>query len=406
MTRAWLLMVAIAPVACGGAADHSTVTRLGDTIRVSNIQPRHRDTASLVLTQTFGSFDGPETEQFGAIQAFAVAEDDGIYVFDRDAGLKLFSADGRFERLAARLGKGPGEVMCPDGVASWHGLVATDDLCTQRITLFRDSAAPVTIPRPDGHVRYGEDGLFFDVEGNLWIGLMPYAPRGGNHAYPRPVAARVAEDGTYRDTVYAPKRYVERCPASEEGLHRAGFYDDNREPFYPKVKWALGEDGRLAFGCPRKFELDVLDPAGDVVRISKPWRPIEVSNTERSFYERWVPQLGAIARQRPAYARIVLARDGRIWVWPEQPSEPAPFEEDDREFTGLDHGWSIAEHGAFEVFTADGHWLGAVGLPRSVHYSGYPTTPPIVIRGDTVWAVMRDSLDVEYIGRFQVVWPD
>ena len=72
--------------------------------------------------------------------------------------------------------------------------------------------------------------------------------------------------------------------------------------------------------------------------------------------------------------------------------------------TGRAYGWMTGEHGAFEVFTADGRWEGSVRLPNSVRYSGYPTTPPVVIRGDTVWAVMNDSLDVEYVGRFEVRW--
>ncbi len=58
----------------------------------------------------------------------------------------------------------------------------------------------------------------------------------------------------------------------------------------------------------------------------------------------------------------------------------------------------------FEVFAADGHWEGTIRLPESVRYSGYPTTPPLVIRGDTMWAVMRDSLDVEHVGRFEASW--
>jgi hypothetical protein len=248
--------------------------------------------------------------------------------------------------------------------------------------------------------------LFFDDENSLWVGLMPLPPRDGVLAFPRPVAARFDEDGELRDTVYVPKRYAERCPIMTEWRYRAGVWDDKRERWYPKVKWAVGEDGRLAFGCPRKFEFDVVTGDAQVLRIAKPWRPVETTADQRAFHERWWAPIPPLPTLRPAYARLVLARGGRAWVWPEQPEEPLPYDEQAQSMTGRAHGWMAGVHGAFEVFEADGTWRGAVRVPTDVPYSGYPTTEPVVIRGDTVWAVMRDALDVEYVGRFVVAWPD
>jgi hypothetical protein len=79
--------------------------------------------------------------------------------------------------------------------------------------------------------------------------------------------------------------------------------------------------------------------------------------------------------------------------------------EDQAARTGRAHYWWVATHGAFDVFREDGRWLGRVQLPEEVSYSGY-LPPHIVIRGDTIWAKARDSLDVEYVVRYEVRWPD
>ena len=56
---------------------------------------------------------------------------------------------------------------------------------------------------------------------------------------------------------------------------------------------------------------------------------------------------------------------------------------------------------AFDVFAPDGRFLGPVRVPPS--FSGYPEP---IVRGDTVWAATRDSLDVASIVRFRIVHPE
>ena len=55
---------------------------------------------------------------------------------------------------------------------------------------------------------------------------------------------------------------------------------------------------------------------------------------------------------------------------------------------------------AFDVFEPDGRYLGMVRAPR-----GFSTRPQPVFRGDTVWATVRDDLEVPYIVRFRIQHP-
>jgi hypothetical protein len=55
---------------------------------------------------------------------------------------------------------------------------------------------------------------------------------------------------------------------------------------------------------------------------------------------------------------------------------------------------------AFDVFGPDGRFMGHVRTRLSVQ-----ERPEPIIRGDTVWAVARDEMDVATIVRYQVVFP-
>jgi hypothetical protein len=62
-----------------------------------------------------------------------------------------------------------------------------------------------------------------------------------------------------------------------------------------------------------------------------------------------------------------------------------------------DHVQRWIEPPAFDVFEADGRYLGMVRAP-----DGLLMRPPPVARGDTVWAVVRDEMGVQYIVRFTI----
>lgn len=58
------------------------------------------------------------------------------------------------------------------------------------------------------------------------------------------------------------------------------------------------------------------------------------------------------------------------------------------------------EPSSFDVFAPDGRYLGHVRIPQA-----FSSTPELIIRGDTVWAVNLDQMDVATIVRYQVVHP-
>jgi hypothetical protein len=51
----------------------------------------------------------------------------------------------------------------------------------------------------------------------------------------------------------------------------------------------------------------------------------------------------------------------------------------------------------FDVFEPDGRYLGRVDAPE-----GFSVFPQPIFRGDRIWAVLRDELDVAYVVRYRI----
>jgi len=379
-------------------------TRAGDTIAVFSPSPLHPDTIRARELMRWGRFSGDPELLFGEIRGFTPTSDGGLLVHDEGEGIRRYDARGRFVDRVARTGAGPGEVRSLLALAQApDGSIAAYDLGNRRISVY-GSEGVRTLPRPDGMPRYGGDALSFSEDGSLWVAVNPPFPEEGGIRHPRPIFARVDEEGALRDTLFTPGRLGVSCPVLSAAAYRRGFWEDVREPFVPKVKWGMTPEGSLLTGCPAKYEAEVVSRDGPVHRFRRPWRPLGIDDEHRHLLttEVGIPGLPA---ERPAYVRLEAFSAGRLWIRPTLPSEPVPLPPEVVEALGVTHTFFESARAVFDVFTVQDGWLGTVALPPEARYSGFPTDPPVVIRGDSVWAVATDSLDVQYVVKYLVEWP-
>lgn len=400
------IAVLLVPICVWGCASEQrpTVARrftAGDTVVVESSEPGLRNTITPREVARYGRVDGPVDYILDDIYTFAVDDDGAVYVQDRSGGIRQFRADGTFLKYLAGQGAGPGEVRYATAMdATGSGKVAVLDLGNVRVSVFGGPSALWSTRMPEGFPAYREGGITFHDDGTLWVAVNPPYPATGGITFPRPVFARVRDDGAFVDTVYVPASATNGCPTLSDAQHRAGFWEDRRDPYVPKVKWALGPDGTFVVGCPARYSFTIRSPSGALTRVVREWSPVAVSDEERDFRNRMpVPHAGTTL---PAYAKVIVPGDGRIWVWPRQPDVKEALPPDVVKRFRVTHTWAIASQGVFDVFDTTGNWLAVVRLPREARYSGYPTEPNIVIRGDTLWAVAQDSNDVEYIVRYDV----
>lgn len=404
--RAALLLAGLAGVGCSEATVQSDRLTVGDTTIVRSVTPLVPDTLEPREVVRIGSLDGPMEYAFSNIFDFAVGADGSVYIHDRDDGIRRYDADGTFQGYLAREGEGPAEVgyiramdASPDGTR-----LAAIDLTNGRVAIFDlgGSDEPTLVRRPNLRPRYGDGGVKFLTDGSVWMGVYPRPREVGGTQHPHLAYLRVTDTQSPADTIYTPSWAGDVCTILSERTTQAGFWEDRRAPFLPKAMWALGSDGTMALGCPATYSLDVIAVDGSVLRIERPdWTPLLMSDSERDGMARqsgmWPPP-----RERPAYARIMLTDDGRVWVWPSQPNQLVELSPEAAEMLGRRQGWRLPETGFFDVYTPTGEWLATVRLPESARFSGFPTSPKVVIRGDTIWAVEEGDLDEQSLVRYHV----
>jgi hypothetical protein len=272
--------------------------------------------------------DGDTTAQFTAIGGLGRLSTGEIAVFNAvPVDIRLFSPTGKFVRRVARPGGGPGEL----GAVYWFGRsgdsLMTFDLVQARITVF-------DVPRSQ-------------------VATIPFAP---TKVPSRLVVSGALANGSWVVATTSFSRTHVDGPARDSttiGIWRAG--TDGMQPigafpnlayFYKNVPTGLAMNldalaahttfltvgSELWVGVPEASSIAVYDATGKLARqVRVPFEPIRFDNAElRRVRDR---RLAAAKRAadsalisamfdgsarplgtRPAFSRLVLGRDGRVWV--------------------------------------------------------------------------------------------
>jgi hypothetical protein len=399
MMRRGGVLACLLMISCG-QPDAPKAIISGDTTFVHSEQPVYAR-GTLRELSSIGAVDGPDEYVFTQITASAVGPSGEVYVADLEGDVRRFDADGRFERVVSRIGRGPGETLYVIAMAtSPAGELAVIDRGNIRVSVW--SAAGDLLHEwtlAMARAPYGRDALFYDDAGELWLRWIQAITRAdADDRVARPLFVQMASDGSARDTVFAPVSRPDGCVERE--LRRAtGFWEDNMEPFLPMRKWARGQDGTLVTGCPAQYEFEVLRPDGRVTKVSRAWTPQRSSREEVAFFSKHSRAREQIPDTKPAYQRLWVADDGRIWTWPGGPGVK-------RYSSHLnDDVWSYySPLEGFDVFDVDGRWLGRVQTPTTYGAMPFPGVGDPLIRGDTVWAVTVDEWGANYVTKFVVEW--
>jgi hypothetical protein len=177
-------------------------------------------------------------------------------------------------------------------------------------------------------------------------------------------------------------------------------------PFAPGPVWAFSPHGYYAAGVGDRYAVTLFRSGEPVLRIEREVDPVPVDPDEKAAWKEsitanmrrmspgWRWDGPAIPDTKAAFRQLEVGLDGRIWVLRYQRAERREVgaEEEDRRPSPR-RDWP--EPTVYDVFEPDGRYLGAVRVPRE--------TTVHVMRGDYLWGVTRDSLDVQYIERFKLV---
>jgi len=409
-----LVLHALTVAACDGAGPDDAalasafVMRDSATIRiVESAAPLWADgegwTIPSELAVQIGALEGEAPYQFTRIGWSALFVDERVVVSDAaDLEIRVFDTSGRHLATMGRRGGGPGEF---------------------NVTPVLGFTPPDTLLAFDGrrrhYARFTLNGRFIDdrsLGGELEArGLTRWAPasvrslvadgsfvlsEGGAIGLPRPP---VAEVDSSLPTLWAVRDWGERVVRiAELQTGELGHQEMERasNPFFPIHAQALGADPpAIHVAGPGIAELRTYALDGGLQRIARAGIPRVPLTSELIDLERQalltVAEEGGrdVASRRasfdaltfpdsaPAIVRVYPAASGGVWTrrWshPRQANAPA----------------------VYDVFDAEGRWLGPVELPADAGELQAIGTEHLL----TVWT---DELDVPYLRLYRIERPD
>lgn len=353
-----------------------------------------------------GVDSGDPELQFGNVMGVDADQTGRIYVLDGQARrVRIFDPDGSLVTAFGRSGGGPGEFsqalsQPPGGIlVGADGTIAIPDMGNQRLARFG----------PDGSVRESRPMAFESGIPLLWTrsadrSLYQQVRQMGIPGMPAQEAEPM--DRIVRlDPATGDEEVVLEMPPGETFSTGGGGMPEFRI-FAPEPVWTVLSDGRLVTGSNDEYSLALRDPMGNVeviVRRPVSRRPVTSRNESDFrdiFAEAWgeagLPgeMIGQLMNSVqfepywPALAQLLAGPDGTLWVQRVDPESSM----DDLTADDLQAGRFGSP--AWDVFDADGAYLGVVEMPGGLS--------PMRFVGDHLYGVHRDELEVQRVVRLRL----
>lgn len=404
-------------VACGGdggARDPNApwvteVDSTGDTIRVRITGEVPADLVRTIEPElSVGAEDGSEEETFGMIVSITPMPDRGFLAYDGQAeAIRRFDANGRFVKNIGRKGGGPGEFGQVNGIALHaDGRILVWDASHARINVYSDTGAFETAWRVPSTGHFGQRMLWSDQTGTTysWATLKRDSvdfTRGVRGVIRYDATGKVLDSLPYPVWREPPPSLIARSPDGR-GMTAYSYR------YWPENVVTNGGVGGFVSGPGDPYVFYLTHRSGaKPVRVERDVTPVPVSETERAEFRafvqhglrridpNWSWSVADIPATKPAYEGIQVASDGRIWVDVSTPGIPIPEAELPPVQPGGFPRYTTRTPAVYDVFTSDGQLLGRVALPRRTSFYD--------AKGNDVYGVRRDSLDVQYVTRFRIV---
>ena len=329
----------------------------GVTVIKNPKEPMYGDEVfSLEKELSIGEVGGREEYMFSEIGTLAVDDEERIYVSDRkETHIKVFDKDGVYLMTIGRKGQGPGEFERISGMQITHQKeLLVFDMRTRRIS-------------------------FFTVDGKLIETLS------------------ISELRPFELNVNSQRNFIIQSAAldllTNQSISELKIYDANLSliktiaapgpsdifnPFDPIFIWKLAKDDNIVYGYNETYELQILDPAGKLIKkIVREYDPVKITKEEKQEAEKTFSPPNKIDYPsfRPAYRHFILDDEGRIFVQTFEKTEDG-----NRYY--------------YDVFDPEGKCLTKIPLRFT----------PRILKKNKLYTVEEDEEGYQYAKRYKVTW--
>jgi len=305
---------------------------------------------------SIGDTEGKKEYMFSQIKDIAVDYQERIYILDeKEAHIKTFDKNGKYISTIGRKGQGPGEIGAPRNLhITRQNEIVIIDMSNRRLAFFSLTGDYIK-NISSAKVSWRSTGI--DSKGNI-IGVI----------------AKITEDGSLRHELmkFDPNMNYLFSFISYPAPSQAGF-----NPYMPVLRWCLGEKDHIICGYPKKYEINVFNFKGEVIKkIIKEYEPVEIAEDEQRKLEELPPTIKVIdLKHKSAFQRLIVDDLGKIFVmtWEKATNTDGFF---------------------YDIFDSEGKYIVKVPLK----------TFPSIIRQNKLYTIEEDEDGYQYVKRYQVYW--
>ncbi len=349
-------------------------------------------------TRTIGTPETVASEGFTEVAGLRELSDGRVLIVDpQERRIAVLRSDLSLDEEVGRSGQGPGEFLLPVGLLALRGdTSAVVDRQNGRILLL-DGVTPL---RRSLDLGVGPE---CDGQATLHIELVKASDRQGNLYFTSSTPDAISIRRWRPGTCVGDAEAVGSIPRSGGGQTISGgiVISERPPPLGPVPAWAAGRDGQVAVVHADPFRVVFTDAQGR--RHEGPAIEFEPVALSEGHKEAWRE-----SRRRPVLTSV-LARGGggpQYAYLPPTVDEPddwprvlPPFPADGARFAPDGTLWverwvEAGTHTAFDLMSPEGRVTGRVLLP--------PGRRLVAFGEGTLYTVVRDDMDLEYIERFRL----
>jgi len=313
------------------------------------------DVFSLEEELIIGEAEGREEYTFSEIRGIAVDDEERIYVLDsKEAHIKIFDKNGRYIKTISRKGQGPGEIGFPRSMfITSQNEIIVPDISNRRLTFFSLQGKFI---RSISTAKMSFRSTAIDSEGNI-IGIVAVIEE-------ESLKHELKKFDSDLNCLYSFASFPAPSPSSYN-------------TFMPVLRWDLTNNDQIVCGYPKKYEIEVFDSKGKMIRkIMKDYEPVEISKEEMERLKELPPTIKlSILKYKSAYQRFIVDDEGKIFVLT----------------------WERAADGdgyCCDIFDSEGKCIAKVSLKST----------PQVIKENRIYTIEEDENGYQIVKRYKVTW--